>query len=71
VTLLADGRVKQVAVKHGSGKSTLDSLATRIVRRAEPFPALPPAIRKQTDVLAIIQAFRFRPASAKSLSWKQ
>ncbi|MBI3561766.1 MAG: energy transducer TonB [Gammaproteobacteria bacterium] len=60
VLINADGTVRSVNVLRSSGYSLLDSTALRIVKMAEPYPPLPPEIRKETEVLPIRLEWNFR-----------
>lgn len=45
VVIRADGSLKSVIVRRGSGNSALDTAALRTVRRSAPFDRFPPAMR--------------------------
>ncbi len=60
VGLARNGQVLSVDVIQSSGHKVLDDAAIRIVRLAEPFPALP-ASREQVDELYISRTWQFLP----------
>ena len=60
VGLQRDGRVKSIDVIQSSGHKMLDDAAIRIVRLAEPFPALP-AGKDNVDELYISRTWQFLP----------
>lgn len=60
VGLERDGRVKSIDVIQSSGHKMLDDAAIRIVRLAEPFPALP-AGKDNVDELYISRTWQFLP----------
>ena len=43
-----------------SGYRLLDDAAVRIVKMAAPFAPLPPALRKETDILHILRTWQFQ-----------
>jgi protein TonB len=59
VALNADGSINAVAVRRSSGHKLLDDAAVRIVELAAPFPAFPPDIRHDTDILHIVRTWKF------------
>ncbi|MBI1195452.1 MAG: TonB family protein [Gammaproteobacteria bacterium] len=59
VALNPDGSLREVTVRHSSGKKVLDDAAIRIVRLAAPFAPFTDAMRKDTDVLHIVRTWRF------------
>ena len=59
ITVNYDGRVLETEVVRGSGVRGLDQRAEAIVRAAGPFGDFSPAIRKQTDQLAIVARLKF------------
>ncbi|MFI4969704.1 MAG: energy transducer TonB [Lysobacterales bacterium] len=60
VGLRRDGRIKSIDVIQSSGHKVLDDAAIRIVRLAEPFPALPES-RDKIDELYISRTWQFLP----------
>ncbi len=60
VALKPDGSIYNITVLRPSGYKVLDEAAIRIVRLAAPFPPLPEAIRKDTDILHITRTWEFR-----------
>ncbi|HEU4665949.1 MAG TPA: energy transducer TonB [Dokdonella sp.] len=54
------GKVKSIDVIQSSGHKVLDDAAVRIVRLAEPFPALPES-KEQVDELYISRTWQFLP----------
>ena len=60
VGLTRDGHVKSIDVIQSSGHKVLDDAATRIVRLAEPFPALPED-KEKIDELYISRTWQFLP----------
>jgi len=59
VDVLVDGSIERVQVLRSSGYELLDEAAVRIVRLAAPYAALPPDIRKETDILTITRTWQF------------
>lgn len=59
VSVDATGDVLDIRILRSSGHKILDQAAVQIVRRASPFPAFPPEIEKDTDVLEIIRTWSF------------
>ena len=59
VAINPDGSLKSVRIERSSGHKTLDDGAVRIVKMAAPFSPLPPAIRKEVDVLHITRIWQF------------
>ncbi len=59
VAVNADGTLNRVELWRSSGHKLLDDAAIRIVKLAAPFPALPEAIREQTQVLKIPRTWKF------------
>jgi len=59
VALNPDGSLREVAIRHSSGRKILDDAAIRIVRLAAPFAPFTDAMRKDTDVLHIVRTWRF------------
>ncbi|MFO7604143.1 MAG: energy transducer TonB [Gammaproteobacteria bacterium] len=55
-----DGSLNSLRVLRSSGFPVLDNAAMRIVKMSAPFPPLPEAIRKETDVLHIPRVWQFR-----------
>ena len=62
VSLAADGRVQSIEINRSSGYKVLDDAARRIVQLAAPYPAFPPDIRKDTDVIEITRTWTFTNA---------
>ncbi len=60
VLINADGTVRSATILRSSGYKVLDNTAIKIVKMAEPYPPLPPEIRKDTDVLPIRLEWNFR-----------
>jgi protein TonB len=60
VGLRRDGRIKSIDVIQSSGHKLLDEAAMRIVRLAEPFPALPES-KDNVDELYISRTWQFLP----------
>lgn len=60
VGLERSGKVKSIDVIESSGHKILDDAAVRIVRLAEPFPALPES-KEQVDELYISRTWKFLP----------
>ena len=60
VAIAADGTLREARVLESSGHAELDSAAVRIARLAAPFAPLPPAMRRNTDVLEIVRMWQFR-----------
>jgi protein TonB len=59
VAIRADGSVEEIRIDRSSGNRILDAAAVRIVEMAAPFAALPPDIRRDTDVLHITRTWTF------------
>lgn len=59
VAIAADGSVSAVSLVRPAQHAILNDAALRIVRLAGPFAALPPEIRRETDVLHITRTWRF------------
>lgn len=59
VAINIDGSVRNIRVLRSSGHKVLDDAAIRIVQLAAPFAALPPEIRKDTDILHITRTWEF------------
>lgn len=59
VSIRADGTVERIDVDRSSGHAILDDAARRIVELAGPFPAFPPAIRGEYDILSITRQWSF------------
>lgn len=59
VTVRPDGSVDSIDLDRSSGLKVLDDAAFRIVRMAEPFPAFPADIRRDTDLLVITRTWFF------------
>jgi protein TonB len=54
-TVNAGGRVVGVSLTRSSGSATLDNAALAMVRRASPFPPLPPGLGSSTTIRAPIR----------------
>jgi len=59
VSIKSDGTVESVVIDRPSGHLMLDELATNIVRWANPFPAFPPELARDTDKLVITRTWFF------------
>ena len=59
VAIAADGSLRDARVLESSGHAELDAAALRIVRLAAPYAPLPPAMRRDTDVLEIVRTWQF------------
>lgn len=59
VALKPDGSVYTITLLKSSGHQVLDDAAIRIVELAAPFPPLPEAVRKDTDLLYITRTWEF------------
>jgi protein TonB len=59
VSIRPNGEVESIEILRSSGFSVLDRAAERIVKTAAPYPAFPPDIRKDTDILVITRTWRF------------
>lgn len=60
VAIAADGTLREARVLESSGHAELDTAAVRIAQLAAPFAPLPPAMRRNTDVLEIVRTWQFR-----------
>lgn len=60
VAIEADGTLREARVLESSGHAELDAAAVRIAQLAAPFSPLPPAMRRNTDVLEIVRTWQFR-----------
>lgn len=60
VAINPDGSLHSLRVLRSSGYPLLDNAAKRIVKMSAPFPPLPEAIRKETDVLHIPRVWQFK-----------
>jgi protein TonB len=54
------GRLTDSSVERSSGSKKLDEAALRIVRMASPFKPLPPETARDTDILVLVETFRFQ-----------
>lgn len=54
------GRLVNTAVERSSGDKKLDAAALRIVQMASPFKPLPPETARDTDILVMVETFRFQ-----------
>ncbi len=68
VAINPDGSLHSLRVLRSSGFPVLDNAAMRIVKMSAPFPPLPEAIRKDTDVLHIARVWQFKNESGFSTS---
>lgn len=64
VSILPDGKLKEVEILESSGYRVLDDAAVRIVRLSAPFAPFPDELRQTTDVLEIIRTWQFRKNSS-------
>ena len=60
VAIAADGSLRDVRVLESSGHAVLDAAALNIVRLAAPYAPLPPAMRRDADVLEIVRTWQFQ-----------
>lgn len=60
------GKLVDVSVERSSGNKKLDQAALRIVQMASPFKALPPETAKDTDILVLVETFRFQKIQGDS-----
>lgn len=63
VAINPDGSLHSLRVLRSSGHPVLDNAAKHIVKMSAPFPPLPAAIRKDTDVLHIARIWQFKNES--------
>jgi len=66
VALRPDGTIYNIAIRRPSGHKILDDAAINIVRLAAPYPPLPDAIRKETDILHITRTWEFLSSGLQS-----
>jgi periplasmic protein TonB len=59
VHVKADGSVEKIEIDRSSGFPVLDNAARHAVELASPFPAFPPAVRKEWDILSISRTFSY------------
>lgn len=59
VSIRSDGQVEKIEINRSSGHKVLDNAARRIIEMAGPYPAFPPDIRRDTDVIEITRAWFF------------
>lgn len=59
VYIRKDGSLEHTEIRQPSNHPVLNQAALRIVQLAAPFPPLPPAIAKDTDILAITRTWNF------------
>ncbi|MDS1140356.1 TonB family protein [Pusillimonas sp. SM2304] len=59
VYIRRDGSLERIEIDRPSSHAVLNLAASRIVQLAAPFAPLPPAMAKQTDVLAITRTWHF------------
>ncbi|WP_323011893.1 TonB family protein [Castellaniella sp.] len=62
VYIRRDGQLEQLVFDRPSSQAVLNSAARRIVELAAPFPPLPEAIARDTDILAITRTWHFTRA---------
>lgn len=62
VEVRSDGSVAHAEIIRPSGHRVLDESALQIVRRAAPFPALPPNPDERVDILHITRTWQFLPS---------
>ncbi|MEC5385402.1 TonB family protein [Uliginosibacterium sp. H3] len=60
------GQLVNTAVERSSGNKRLDEAALRIVRMASPFKPLPPETARDTDILVMVETFRFQKVQGDS-----
>lgn len=60
VALNREGRVQEVVVRQSSGSALLDAAALAIVKKAQPFEAIPPSMLQENDRVEIIRTWDFR-----------
>jgi protein TonB len=62
VSIRADGSLEKIQIDRSSGNKVLDEATVQIVKMAAPYPALPPDITKDTDVLHITRTWTYTRA---------
>ncbi len=60
VDIKPDGSVHGIIILQSSGKPALDAAAMDIINLAKPFAPFPEALKKETDILAIIRTWQFQ-----------
>jgi protein TonB len=59
VAITANGELKDVVVRHSSGRRNLDQAAVQIVRMAAPFEPFPQSLQRNYDALRFAYEWRF------------
>jgi protein TonB len=59
VSIKSNGALSSIEMRRSSGNKILDEAAKNIVRMGAPYPAFPPDIAKDTDVIDISRTWRF------------
>lgn len=59
VSIKSNGTIGGIEIRRSSGNKILDEAAKNIVRMGAPYPAFPPEIAKDTDVIDISRTWRF------------
>lgn len=60
------GKLVDATVERSSGDKRLDEAALRIVKMAAPFKPLPPETARSTDILVMVETFRFQKVQGDS-----
>ena len=60
VRLNSAGQVIDVTISRGSGHSTLDQAARRIVKLAQPFAPFPSELKERADQIVIVRTWQFK-----------
>jgi periplasmic protein TonB len=60
------GKLVDTTVERSSGNKRLDDAALRIVRMGSPFKPLPPETARDTDILVMVETFRFQKVQGDS-----
>jgi periplasmic protein TonB len=60
------GQLVDTSVERSSGNKRLDDAALRIVRMASPYKPLPPETARDTDILVMVETFRFQKVQGDS-----
>jgi len=68
VHIKADGSVDKVEIDRSCGHRLLDAAARRAVDLAGPFPPLPPAVRREWDILSISRTFHYTRSDLELVS---
>lgn len=63
--------MQNIEIQRSSGHKVLDDAARRIVQLAAPYPAFPPDIRKDTDVIEITRTWTFTNADMVKTSSRE